>query len=139
ALLGPSGTVVERYKYDAFGNTTLILDGATGNHYRFHGMYFDDETGFYFMRARYYIPPQGRFLQRDPIGVWEDEANVGNGYTLASNDAVNGTDSYGLDGTTEHASQNVKRDAEETERWRTEMVRMLTWIEDDPRARTPPD
>jgi RHS repeat-associated core domain len=98
ALTNSTGTVVERYRYDPFGNTTLPLDGGTGNRIRFHGAYFDDETAFYFMRHRSYSPALGRFLQRDPIGIWTDKSNLGNGYTLARNDSVNLNDPLGLQG-----------------------------------------
>ena len=97
ALTDDTGTVVERYSYDPFGNTTVAVDGGTGNEYRYHGARFDPETGFYFMRARYYIPSLGRFAQRDPIGVWTDWVNLGNGYTLVGNNAINGIDPKGTD------------------------------------------
>src|SRR5262249_61034236 len=34
----------------------------------FTGRQFDEETGLYFYRARYYDSVKGRFLQRDPLG-----------------------------------------------------------------------
>jgi RHS repeat-associated protein len=89
ALTNASGTVVERYKYEPFGSTTVTLDGSTGNQYRFHGSYFDSETGFYFTPARTYSPPLGRFLQRDPLGIWSDALDLGNGYTFMGNDPLN--------------------------------------------------
>ena len=95
ALTNTSGTAVERYQYDPFGNTTLTLDGTTGNRHRFQGAYFDDETSLYYMRARTYSPALGRFLQPDPIGVWTDEASLGNAYTFAGNNPVTGTDPMG--------------------------------------------
>jgi len=97
ALTDSSGTVVERYQYDPFGNITVTLDGSTGNHYRFQDIYFDDETGFYFMRARSYIPTLGRFAQRDPVGIWTDQVNLGNGYTFVGNDGANRRDPNGTD------------------------------------------
>jgi RHS repeat-associated protein len=110
ALTNPSGSVVERYRYDPFGNTTLPVDGATGNRIRFHGAYFDDETDFYFMRHRTYSPALGRFLQRDPIGIWTDAMNLGNGYSLAGSDAVNRKDPSGLQGTTDAERQDIAGD-----------------------------
>jgi RHS repeat-associated protein len=94
-LTNASGTVVERYQYDPFGKTTLPLDGATGNRIRFHSAYFDSETTFYFMRHRTYSPVLGRFLQRDPIGIWTDEIELGNGYGFVGNDAIDRTDPEG--------------------------------------------
>lgn len=96
ALSGVTANVLERYRYDPFGNTTLPLDGATGNRMRFHGAYFDDETGLYYMRHRNYSPYLGRFIQRDPIGIWTEEINTGNGYSFVGNDEVNNKDPFGL-------------------------------------------
>jgi RHS repeat-associated protein len=82
AITDSMAAVVERYAYDAYGFPT-ILDGAgnpvpenlwgtahstIGNPWLFTGRQFDEETGLYFYRARYYDPVKGRFLQRDPIG-----------------------------------------------------------------------
>ena len=67
ALLNSSGTVVETYEYDAFGNTT-ICDGngtprannisAYDNPYMYTGRRYDPETGLYYYRARIYSPAQ---------------------------------------------------------------------------------
>jgi len=40
-------------------------------------------------RARAYDPTLGRFLQRDPIGIWGDGINFGNGYGYVGEDPVN--------------------------------------------------
>ena len=82
ALTDSTGSVVERYTYDAYGQAT-VLDAsytplasnawgtphsAAGNPYLFTGRELDEETGLYFYRARYYDAVKGRFLQRDPAG-----------------------------------------------------------------------
>ena len=48
------------------------------------------------MRARHYHPALGRFLQRDPIGVWTDGGNLGNGVAFVANDPVDDPDPTGL-------------------------------------------
>ncbi len=96
ALSDVFGAVVERYRYDPFGKTTIALGGATGNEYRFHGARFDPETGMYWMRARHYHPGLGRFVQRDPMASWADQEHLGNGLAIAANDAVDSRDSTGL-------------------------------------------
>lgn len=93
---GAAGTVVERYEYDAFGMTDVVVNGLTGNPYRFHGARFDPETGFYHMRARSYAPSLGRFIQRDPLGVWGDSGNLGNAVAFVGNDPVGRRDPFGL-------------------------------------------
>ena len=47
------------------------VEGYSGsylNPFRYSGEYFDEETGFYYLRARYYDPSVGRFLTEDPAG-----------------------------------------------------------------------
>ncbi len=36
---------------------------------RFQGQYEDYETGLYYNRFRYYMPDEGMYSQRDPIGI----------------------------------------------------------------------
>ncbi len=48
----------------SFG-TELNADPADSNPYRYCGEYFDQESGTYYLRARYYAPAEGRFTQED--------------------------------------------------------------------------
>jgi RHS repeat-associated protein len=68
----------------------------TGNEIQFQGGRLDPETGLYHMRHRMYDPQLGRFLQRDPLGSWWDDLNLGNGLAFAGNDPVNLADPMGL-------------------------------------------
>lgn len=87
ALTYTSGTVLERYQYDAYGKP-LVLDAnfATdgdavsdvGWEYRFTSREWDAESGLHYFRARYYDDAGGRFLQRDPIG-WRSEISIATG------------------------------------------------------------
>ncbi|MBD5515016.1 MAG: hypothetical protein HDR06_10300 [Lachnospiraceae bacterium] len=52
------------YQYDAFGNLTEKHEGIE-NRILYTGQQFDQETGQYYLRARYYNPVVGRFLQED--------------------------------------------------------------------------
>ena len=52
------------YEYDAFGNQ-LDADPNDTNPFRYCGQYLDNETGSYYLRARYYQPTYGRFLTAD--------------------------------------------------------------------------
>lgn len=92
ALSNISGTVVEKYAYDAFGTTTVIQDGGTQNPYRFTGRRWDDEIDLYYYRARMYSPTLGRFLQTDPIG-YDDGMNM---YTYCGNNPTDFIDPLGL-------------------------------------------
>ncbi len=63
-LLNYSGEVVKTYDYDAYGNE-LSRDLADENPFRYCGEYYDTETGFVYLRARYYDPSVGRFTSKD--------------------------------------------------------------------------
>jgi len=64
ALSDENTDIVERYSYDVFGEPNRTSD--VNNPYMFTGRRYDDETGLYYYRARYYAYDIGRFLQPDP-------------------------------------------------------------------------
>lgn len=84
ALSDPSGVLVQEYDYDDFGKQTETVS-VTDNPYLFNGRRYDTESGLYYYRTRYMDPNQGRFTTRDSIGIWGDQANLGNGYTYVAN------------------------------------------------------
>ncbi|PWQ95047.1 RHS repeat domain-containing protein, partial [Leucothrix arctica] len=63
-LTDSTGLLTDRYRYDAFGEDLETL-GNTVNRYRFTGEQYDANLAFYYLRARYYNPHQGRFTQQD--------------------------------------------------------------------------
>lgn len=89
AIVDDSGTVVEYYLYDAWGEATIrppsanLGPGEPGIHTRsaidspfyFQGQVYDEDAGLIYMRARFYDPAMGVFLQRDPA-QYEDSANL---------------------------------------------------------------
>jgi RHS repeat-associated protein len=91
AVTDTSGDVVERYEYLDYGQPQVMDAGggllpasAIGNPYLFTGRRYDLESSLYYNRTRYMDPHAGRFTSRDSIGIWGDEANLGNGYTYAA-------------------------------------------------------
>ncbi|HOV27901.1 MAG TPA: RHS repeat-associated core domain-containing protein, partial [Pseudobacteroides sp.] len=64
ALVDGRGDVVNRYRYDAFGNTVEAVEKVQ-NRFRYAGEQFDPVTGQYYLRARFYNPVIGRFTQED--------------------------------------------------------------------------
>ena len=65
ALTDSNGEIVLDYRYDAFGNQLKSNENDT-NPFRYNGEYFDEETGFIYLRNRYYDPNIGRFVTEDP-------------------------------------------------------------------------
>lgn len=64
-LLSAETPYFTEYKYDSFGNQVSNYLPAVNNPYQYNGKYFDFETGFYYLNARYYNPAVGRFMQED--------------------------------------------------------------------------
>ena len=56
--------VQNSYQYDAFG-IPLDTTEQLNNRIRYTGQQYDDVTGQYYLRARYYNPVAGRFMQED--------------------------------------------------------------------------
>lgn len=115
-LSDEDGDLVEGYTYDPFGKPTIrrpgsgfsdvqwgnsdvvITSGASqySNPFLYTGRYWDAHLDMYHYRARTYDPEMGRFLNRDPIGVWGDAGNLGNGYAYVGNSPWQYSDPYGL-------------------------------------------
>ena len=83
-----SGNVTKTYDYDAYGNE-YARDLGDENPFRYCGEYYDVETGFIYLRARYYDPMVGRFTTVDPI---KDGLNW---YSYCDNNPVNRIDPTG--------------------------------------------
>ena len=70
ALVDSTGAKVVEYYYDAWGKIlsvtgTLATTLGTLNPFRYRGYVFDEETGLYYLRSRYYHPQRGRFINSD--------------------------------------------------------------------------
>ena len=65
-LTNENGSVIQQYDYDAFG-VERGADPKDTNPFRYCGEYFDQESGFYYLRARYYDPAAGRFITEDTV------------------------------------------------------------------------
>lgn len=90
ATTNSSGTVTATMSYDAFGKRTAAT-GTPTNLLGYNGQYEDAETGFVYLRARYYDPTTNQFAGKDPI-TWATEAP----FTYAGSDPVNNADPTGL-------------------------------------------
>ncbi len=97
-----NGNVVERIEYESYGQPVFLDErGAspvvesqslTGSPFAFTGQPYDNETGLYDYRARYYDPVVGRFTQQDPLGLRGGGINL---YAYATNQPLRYRDPMG--------------------------------------------
>ncbi len=70
ALVNAEGKADWSAEYDAWGN--VLRENNPHNieqHIRLPGQQYDEETGLYYNRHRYYDPLLGRYITQDPIGL----------------------------------------------------------------------
>lgn len=72
ALIDANGTQVVEYGYDAWGypiskTGSLAATIGTLNPFRYRGYVYDEETGLYYLRSRYYNPEWKRFINADDL------------------------------------------------------------------------
>ena len=89
ALLGANGAITGSYAYDPNGR--VITASGAASPIQYAGGYTDAETGFSYLRARYYDPVTTQFLTVDPL---VDATRAA--YTYASNNPLTFTDPSGL-------------------------------------------
>ena len=91
-LADASGTITDSYSYDPYGQRTAVTGSATSTPFGYAGQYTDAETGFQYLRARYYDPATGQFLTVDPL-----VDSTGHPYAYAADNPANNTDPSGQD------------------------------------------
>jgi RHS repeat-associated protein len=94
-IINPSGSIVQKYDYGTFGKILSIKDGNDADisanpslrtSFTFTGREWDEESGLFYYRARYYDPSIGRFLQTDTApGHLSNPIGVTNKYIYAAN------------------------------------------------------
>jgi RHS repeat-associated protein len=89
-LSDAAGNNVGTYTFDAFGKQTAKTGTATTS-LRYTGEYTDNESGFVWLRARYYDPATAQFLTRDPLVTVTRSA-----YGYVDGNPLNRTDPSGL-------------------------------------------
>lgn len=97
-----NGTVLNRYSYDAFGNRT-VKEETVLNRFGFTGEICDGLTGQYYLRARFYNPVIGRFLNEDIY--YGDGLNL---YSYCRNNPVRYVDPSGHDACPQKSSDKYK-------------------------------
>ncbi|MGN7472208.1 RHS repeat domain-containing protein [Brevibacillus sp. SAFN-007a] len=89
-----NGQELNRYDYDTWGNVLSKTEGMS-NPYQYSGEMYDEQTGFYYLRARYYDPKIGRFISEDTYkGQVENPLSL-NRYTYVKNNPLRYIDPTG--------------------------------------------
>jgi RHS repeat-associated protein len=63
-LVDSNGNIQNSYEYDEWGSITNQVENVK-NPFKYTGEVYDEETGLYYLRSRYYDPSLGRFIQED--------------------------------------------------------------------------
>ena len=85
-LVDSGNNIVVEYKYDAWGKTmlkrslTTAYDTlATLNPFRYRGYIYDEASGLYYLRSRFYNPVWGRFVSIDALeALWYSISTLSN-------------------------------------------------------------
>ena len=100
AILDESGNAVVSYGYDAWG-APLWCTGELAETlgkvqpFRYRGYVFDEETGLYYLRSRYYNPQQLRWINSDNIIAVNSGFTAANNYVYCGNSPINRYDANG--------------------------------------------
>ena len=93
-LTDATGTVQNSYGYQAFGEIDYQL-GTVENKYLFTGEQYDNNIGFYYLRARFYNPGIGRFQNMDTFAGLQFEPTSLHKYLYANGNPANIIDPSG--------------------------------------------
>ena len=99
-LIDGSGATVVEYLYDTWGKLleitgTLKDTLGTNQPFRYRGYFYDNETGWYYLKSRYYNPEVGRFISADVVLSTGQGVLGHNTYAYCLNNPVNMIDETG--------------------------------------------
>ena len=100
-LVDSNGTKMVSYSYDAWGKMisktgSLASTLGTIQPFRYRGYVFDEETGLYYLRSRYYSSTIQRFISSDLVVGFVGQLFTHNQYTYCENNPINYVDRNGL-------------------------------------------
>ena len=107
SIINEDGTLSAAYDYSDFGETTEITGSGFDNQVCYTGGIYDEETGLYYLNARYYDPELGRFLSQDTYRGMPEESDQWHLYAYCANNPINYVDPSGHKVITE--SSTIKR------------------------------
>ena len=102
AIVDASGGSVVEYSYDAWGRPiqkagTLASTLGMLNPFRYRGYVYDEETGMYYLRSRYYSPVSCRFLNADTLLGKTGALSSHNAFCYCRNMPIDCADHAGMD------------------------------------------
>ena len=115
-ILDIQGKIVWTANHKAWGQLDKTQSSQIDCPIRAPGQWFDEESGLYYNRFRYYDPENGRFISPDPIGL-----RGGLNQYLYARNPINRIDPFGLtecddDELAERARKDAARDMREADR-----------------------
>ncbi|MCQ2534724.1 MAG: RHS repeat-associated core domain-containing protein, partial [Clostridia bacterium] len=93
-LVDEDGNVTDKYIFDSFGNE-ISHEGDSNNSYGVQGEQFDEETGLYYLRARYMNSSTGTFTSMDTYGGSLSDPTSLHKYLFANSNPVKYCDPTG--------------------------------------------
>ncbi|MFC9775343.1 RHS repeat-associated core domain-containing protein [Paenibacillus chitinolyticus] len=99
-LRSETGTRLNQYTYDIWGNPTVSEENIS-NPFRYSGEYWDSAIKLQYLRARWYDPSMGRFINEDTYEGQLDNPLSLNLYTYVMNNPLTHVDPSG------HAQQSM--------------------------------
>jgi RHS repeat-associated protein len=101
-IVDSNGTLIEEYKYDAWGNllneNEIYSDIGILNPFRYRGYYYDSDLGLYYLNSRYYDATIGRFISADDTSYLNPSSINGlNLYAYCGNNPIMMVDPLGHD------------------------------------------
>ena len=99
ALIDDAGETVVEYKYNSWGKILSITGSKAGtigkiNPFRYRGYYYDEETGMYYLKNRYYDPEIRRFISADSY-ISGFNSTMCNVFCYCGNNPVSNSDPEG--------------------------------------------
>ncbi|MEO1261904.1 MAG: RHS repeat-associated core domain-containing protein [Bacteroidota bacterium] len=86
--------VAQEYQYDSYGNRLPGTDNVT-NPFTYTGREYDEATGLYYYRTRFYDAEVGRFLTKDKFSGIKKSPISMNSYTYVEDNPISYTDAFG--------------------------------------------
>ena len=99
-IIDGTGAAKVEYSYDSWGKKlsctgTLATTLGKLNPFRYRGYVYDEETGFYYLKSRYYDPETCRFISADVL-LSTGQGVIGNNtYVYCRNNPINAFDEFG--------------------------------------------